>query len=399
MGDDTRFRIVAAGRRFGKTRMCHHEALGYAWENADSYVWWVAPTYNDANELGWEPLKKSIPEAALAREPSRQVPRTLELVNGSVISFRSGEREDSLRGRGLDYLVIDEAGSVPDRAWKSELRPTLSDTLGEMVAIGTPKGRNWFYEWFQRGKQEDATNTNSWQFSTYENPAVPDSEIEDARSELPQRTFRQEYLAEFIDDEGAVFGNIRGRNVSEFDVDVAYGQANVYVTGIDLARTRNYTVAVTLTDTGKVVGFMRERGGTWGVLRSKMEGYLADYAPGTVYIDASRDNAVIEQLDQNITQQLEPVKFGGGRKTDLIENLAARLETGDIQIPGTETEGNLPNEAADEYAQLISELEAYQFDTTRSGNVTYGPPAGMNDDTVDALALAAQKPKVMNATW
>lgn len=394
-----RFRVVAAGRRFGKTTLARHAAFETAWQTPESLVWWVAPTYGDANELGYDPLRRLIPESAMSKEPKRTPPRKIYLTNGSVISFRSGEREDSLRGRGLDFLVLDEAGSVPDHSWKAELRPSLMDEKAPMLAIGTPRGRNWFEEWFRRGQDAEVDNTKSFRGTPYDNPHVADEEIEEMRAELPERVFRQEVLAEFLSDEGAVFGDVRARNVAAFDIGVATGQADSFITGIDLARTQNYTVAVTLTGSGKAVGFLRDRGGTWGVLRSKMEGYLENFAPGTVYIDASRDNAVIEELDRNVPHRVEPVKFGGGKKKDLIENLAARLETGDIHIPGTVHEGERQNEPADEFAQLVTELEAYQFETTSHGNVTYGPPAGVNDDAVDALALAAQKAKVMNATW
>ena len=397
--DPTRFRVIAAGRRFGKTTLARHAAFEYAWQNPESLVWWVAPTYGDANELGFDPLRRLIPEAAMAKEPKRTPPRKIYLTNGSVISFRSGEREDSLRGRGLDFLVIDEAGSVPDHSWKAELRPSLMDYEAPMLAIGTPRGRNWFFEWFNRGQDSAVDNTQAFRGTPYDNPHIGDAEIEEMRSELPERVFKQEVLAEFMSDEGAVFGDVRGRNISEYDPKVAKSHADSFVIGIDLARTQNYLVAVTLTDSGKAVGFLRDRGGTWGVLRSRMEGYLAEFQPGTVYIDASRDNAVIEELSNNVPHTVEPTSFGGGKKNDMIENLAARLETGDIQIPGTVYDGERQNEPASDYEQLITELDAYQYETTQSGNIKYGPPSGVNDDTVDALALAAKKAKVMNATW
>jgi hypothetical protein len=116
-------------------------------------VWWVAPTY-DIADIGFDAVKEQLPPGSIV-DKKRTKPKRYELANGSEISFRSADREDSLRGEGLDLLVIDEAAMVPNRAWNNELRPTLSDTLGDMVAISTPKGRNWFRDWFERGRTDD----------------------------------------------------------------------------------------------------------------------------------------------------------------------------------------------------------------------------------------------------
>lgn len=142
MEHPARFRIVACGRRWGKSAMAAHLALEYALENPGATVWWVAPTYDQANEFGFQKIKPLLSPALLASDPKRTKPRQFDLITESTISFRSAEREDSLRGGGIDFLVIDEAGTVPKRAWTEELRPALSDTLGDMVAIGTPRGRN-----------------------------------------------------------------------------------------------------------------------------------------------------------------------------------------------------------------------------------------------------------------
>jgi hypothetical protein len=155
MNHSARFRIVACGRRWGKSEMCAHLALERALEKPNESVWWVAPTYDQANDYGFDKVKPLLSPDVVSDEPKRTKPPEILLVNGSTISFRSAEREDSLRGGGgVNFLIIDEAGVAPDRAWTDELRPTLSDTLGELIAIGTPKDRNWFYRWFQRGQSK-----------------------------------------------------------------------------------------------------------------------------------------------------------------------------------------------------------------------------------------------------
>lgn len=373
LASNARFRICACGRRWGKTEMAAHETFEYAFEHPGANIWWVAPTYNDANDLGFAKVRDIVPRNLLAEEPSRQVPRTIELVNGSQISFRSAEREDSLRGVGLDFLVLDEAGSVPDRAWNEELRPTLADTLGEMLAIGTPKGRNWFHTWHARGTDDAFDNTDAWQSPTYENPHVPDSEIEDAKQEMPQRAFEQEFEAKFIDEAGGVFRNVRD-HIESYDL-AEYDGEGPYTIGVDLARTRDWAVVIALDVTGQVCAFERRRDTTWAQIQATIEAVANAHRPHTCYVDATRDNKIVQDL-QHAGVQVEPFRFTGQSKRDIIESLAARLEKGELTYP------DIP--------ELVNELQVYEYETTGAGNIRYQAPAGTHDDCVDALALAAQ---------
>jgi hypothetical protein len=143
----------------------------------------------------------------------------------------------------------------------------------------------------------------------------------------------------------------------------------------------------TLDADGMLVGYRRDRGGSWASAGRTLEQYLADY-PGVCYLDATRDNKIIEDLGRTVRDvQVEPVRFTAQSKQNMIENLAARLETGDIVLPSSDAE------------QLKSELRVFEFDTTPAGNIRYGAPEGQNDDTVDALALAAKESQVAKATW
>ena len=138
LNSDARFRIVGCGRRWGKTEMSAHEAFRRLGD-PDTLVWWVAPTY-DIADIGFDAVGDVIPAPLREGEPKRTKPKAIDLVNGSRISFRSADREDSLRGEGIDLLILDEAAMIPDRAWQKELRPTLTDTLGDMVARRCRRG-------------------------------------------------------------------------------------------------------------------------------------------------------------------------------------------------------------------------------------------------------------------
>lgn len=387
MSDPTRFRVVAAGRRFGKTEMADHEISEYAISVPNKNVWWVAPTYEDANELGYDNVKEIIP-ADLIESTSKRFPRRINLHNGTTISFRSADREDSLRGRGVHYAVIDEAGSIPNHSWYDELRPAFTDTLGHALIIGTPKGRNWFHDVYVRGMDDSSyPDYNSWHATTYDNPHVPDEEVEEQRHAMPQRAFKQEYLAEFLDDAGGVFRDVRA-NIAERSDGENYPPGEwfenppqafdgPYTIGVDLARTQNYAVTIALDSRGRVAAFERETGVSWTKIQKTIEGVASRLNPHTCYIDASRDNKIVQDLqDAGVT--IEPVKFSNENKRDMVETLATRLEQGEITYP--------------EIPALVNELQVYEYSATPSGNVRYAAPEGHHDDCVDALMLAARTP-------
>jgi hypothetical protein len=379
MALDARFRVVSCGRRWGKSEMAAHEALEFALETPDATVWWVAPSYDQANAYGFDNIKPLVSPDVLEGTPKRTKPREFAFKNGSTISFRSAEREDSLRGPGIDFLVIDEAGSVPERAWTDELRPALSDTMGSALFIGTPRGRNWFYRWYQRGQNPDHEDVASVRAPTYQNPHVLDEEIDDAKTDMPERKFEQEYLAKFLDDTGGVFEDVRDHvEEHELPVDPVDGQA--YAIGVDFARLEDYTAIVVLDGDGRLVAFDRLNETTWHRIQSRIESLVESYTPALLAVDATRDNKIVQDL-QRAGLSVEPINFGR-KKEVLIDNLAVRFEGGELTLSA-------------DAPTLINELEVYEYETTAAGSIRYTAPSGFKDDTVDALALASQVfPKV-----
>jgi hypothetical protein len=295
----------------------------------------------------------------------------------------------SSRGRGLDRAYLDEAREYEGNYWNEVVRPSLSDKKGGAVIMSTPGGRDYFYDLYKRGDDNSFPEWSSHQATTYDNPHVADSEVEKARHTLPERVFEQEYLAKFKTDEGAVFPD-PDECARPYSMDAVSGNAP-YATGVDLARSSNYLVACTVDRDGMLVDMMRQRGGSWASAGRSMERHLSNY-PGVAYMDASRDNKVIEDLAKKLGNvQIEPVSFTPSNKADLIENLAARLETDDIILPG--------DDSGEETEALWRELRAYEYDTTDAGNVRYGPSEGYHDDCVDALALAAKETQQAKSTW
>lgn len=204
--DNTRFQVVVAGRRFGKTTLAKVMLLKKACSGRYQNVWYVAPTYGMAREIMWNELKKFIP-----RQWIKKVHETLlkiTLINGSIISLKGADRPDTLRGVGLDFIVLDEFQDMRSDVWDQVLRPTLATSEGNALFIGTPKSFNHFYDLYERGLRQRNRKTpewRSWQFPTIMSPFVPEREIEQARRDLDPRTFRQEFEATFETMSGRVY--------------------------------------------------------------------------------------------------------------------------------------------------------------------------------------------------
>lgn len=368
LASDARFKIVACGRRWGKTECASKWLCREALKPDANLVWWVGPGY-EVVDPGYYGILDTLPDEAIA-DTKESKPYSIDLANGCTIAFRT-TKSDSNVGVGLDALVIDEAAQVSEQRWQRDLRPTLSDTMGDMMAISTPRGRNWFHDYFQRGQSPDYPDVESWTASTYDNPHVPESEVDSAREELPERVFEQEYLARFIEDAGGVFEKVRERIVHDYDHREMDG-SGPYTIGVDFARHQDYTVIIALDSDSRLVEFKRLRDMSWPQIQAEIEATYNQY-PGITSVDATRDNKIVSDLETAGVDVL-PVKFTSQKKRELIENLATRIEQESVAIT------DIP--------ALISELQIFEYDTTRAGNVRYHAPEGHHDDCVDAFALA-----------
>ena len=202
--DTHRWRVAVCGRRFGKTFLARNQIAKYA-RFPDQLIYYVAPSYRMAKNIMWKPLKNKLREINWVKRV-HETELSLTLVNNSVIQLKGADNYDSLRGVGLNFLVIDECADIDSAAWYEVLRPMLSDTQGHALFLGTPKGMNWFKDLYDR-QTIDPDNWRSWQYTTLDGKNVPQEEIEQARRDLDSRTFAQEYLASFQNFSGRIAYN------------------------------------------------------------------------------------------------------------------------------------------------------------------------------------------------
>ena len=200
--DPARFKVAVAGRRFGKTLLSVNMLLDQSVISANRNCWYVAPTYGAAKEIAWDMLTQTIPQEYISKANESSL--TLRLINNSTISLKGAEKPNNLRGRALDFVVLDEFADMRPEAWYEVIRPALSDRLGKAVFIGTPKGRNHFYDLWAKGS-DGADGWSSYQYTTLEGGNVSEDEILAARADLDERTFKQEYEAEFVTYQGLIY--------------------------------------------------------------------------------------------------------------------------------------------------------------------------------------------------
>lgn len=199
-----RFRVVVAGRRFGKTFLSIAELIDVAVPKEGSHCWYVAPTYKAAKEIAWDMLIARIPPEWIRK--SNETALTLTLINGSTIALKGAEKPDNLRGRSLDFVVMDEFADMRPEAWYEVIRPSLSDRQGSALFIGTPKGRNHFYDLWTQGADGNP-DWEAFQYTTIDGGQVAPEEIEAAKRDLDERTFNQEYNAQFVNYSGIIYYN------------------------------------------------------------------------------------------------------------------------------------------------------------------------------------------------
>jgi phage terminase large subunit len=209
----SRFRVISAGRRFGKSFLAINELAKFA-RMPGKKVLAVANTYRQIKQTIWDDLKAQLFAVNWIKRVNES-DLHIELINGSKIYLRSADNKDALRGAKYDFIVMDECADIDPETWYSVLRPTLSDSKGHAMFIGSPKGRNWFYDIWQSCDSLD--DWQKFQYTTIEGGNVDEEEIEAAKRDTDERTFQQEYMAEWVDYSGVIYYNFSERNI----VDIA----------------------------------------------------------------------------------------------------------------------------------------------------------------------------------
>lgn len=362
-----RFRIATCGRRWGKTYACINELAKFGWENPDTISWWVAPTYKQSR-IAYRIMTSQFRDAI---ESTTKNPMEIYWKSGGITQFNSTDQADNLRGEGVSFMIVDEAAMIPEEAWTEALRPTLSDKQGRAIIVSTPKGMNWFHSLWVRGQDPDYPDYESWQFPTSSNPFIPPGEVDEVKSTLPYDVFRQEYLAEFLEDGAGVFRGIRNCVKGELEEPQP---GHEYVLAWDVAKHTDFSVMIVMdTKRRHVVAFDRFNRIDYALQVNRLEALAKKYNARVIMDSTGVGDPLLEQVKSRGIIA-EGYQFTNTSKQQLIEHLAVMIEKQEISYPDIKV--------------LINELMTYQYEITRAGNIKYYAPEGYHDDCVISLALA-----------
>ena len=379
--DDTRFKIVAAGRRTGKSRLAAWMLIVNALQADKGHVFYVAPTQGQARDIMWQTLLElAHPVVTNAHINNLQI----KLVNGATISLKGADRPETMRGVSLKFLVMDEYADMKPEVFEQILRPALADQKGAALFIGTPMGRNHFYDLYKYAELEDDESYTAWHFTSYDNELLDPDEIDLAKKSMSSYAFRQEFMASF---------EARGSEMFKEEW-VKFGESpeiGDYYISIDLAgfedvskkRTKNSK----LDESAIAVVKVNENGwhlenmiyGRWDLAETarKIFEVVRDYRPISVGIERGiSKQAVMSPLMDLMKQRgrffvVEELTHGNRKKTDRIMwALQGRFENGQITLGQGEWN-----------SRFMDQL--FQF-----------PDPLTHDDLVDAFAYTDQLAKV-----
>ena len=369
LNNPTRFKVVACGRRWGKTQLGMTHILFQAWMEKKR-CWWLTPTRQMASQV-WRDLKNSIKPLKNARISETE--RRIDFPDGGMIALRSAHNPDNLRGEGLDLVLLDEAAFMPRAIWTAVIRPMLVTTRGEALFLSTPNGHNWFHELYQLGNDPLETEWQSFNFPTAANPLIPAAELESIQRRAPERVWKSEYLAQFHDAGAQVFRRIRDAIAA--DQSHAPQPGHTYVAGIDWGRNNDFTaIAIIDTTDAKMIALERFNQVGWDLQRGRLKQLVDHWKPNIIWAEA---NSIGEpNIDALIREGIpvRPFVTTAKSKPPLIESLALAIERGDIRLLNDPV--------------LLHELENYALEKLPGGSWRYGAPPGSHDDTVIATALA-----------
>ena len=380
--DDTRFKIVAAGRRTGKSRLAAWLLIVNALESSKGNVFYVAPTQGQARDIMWQTLLElGNPVIVSSHINNLQI----KLINGATISLKGADRPETMRGVSLKFLVMDEYADMKPEVFEQILRPALADQKGNALFIGTPMGRNHFYELYQYAELDDDPTYRAWHFTSYDNPLLDSEEINVAKKSMSSYAFRQEFMASF---------EARGSEMFKEDW-VKFGESpehGDYYIAIDLAgfeevnkqRTKNSK----LDETAIAVVKVNDSGhwhvenivhGRWELSETarKIFEVVRDYKPVGIGIEKGiARQAVMSPLTDMMKRygmffRVDELTHGNKKKTDRVMwALQGRFENGFITLDKGEWN-----------SRFLDQL--FQF-----------PDPLTHDDLVDSLAYIDQLAKI-----
>lgn len=374
---DIKYCIVSIGRQFGKTLFAENQAVKWGLENKNWKIGWISPTYKQAKKV-FKEITKALADCIYVVGMNRG-DLVIEFNTGSVIQFYSAEAYDSIRGETFDALICDEFAFFKPEAWNEVLKATVLVRGKKVLILSTPKGKNQFYNLWNLA--EHNSNYLAFRGSSYDNPLIDPEEIREAERNLPDHVFKQEYLAEFLDNGSSVFTNIKESKA------ISYQNANLFA-GIDLGRSDDYTV-LTICDSNNIEVYSeRWRHMEWSSIINNIVTQLNKYRPNTLVESNGAQDAIFEQIRNKVAynkNSIQPFVTTSKSKQNIIEDLIVKFESMEIGIIGHDWQ--------------INELEVFTYEyNVKTRAIKYNAPVGLHDDYVMSRAICNHALKTMKSS-
>lgn len=368
-------KVIVAGRRAGKTTLAAYLAIERLF--AGQRVLLTSATQDQADTF-WDLLKRwlfpLLDAEMLYKLESRRL-LTLPSLDARI-RVKTGRNPDVLRGDDADLIVFDECALLDPSVWNAVAAPMLADRNGDAIFISTPRAKNWFFHLYQRGLDPQQPRWAAWHFTTHDNPHLSAPAVAALEHDMPRYLYRQEILAEFVDNATTVFRDVAQRQrlpALHPDDRAAVGP---FVAGLDWARQHDYTVLVMLDmHTRRIVELERFNILGWAQQRQRIERMVARWRPEAIIAEANSIGGPNIEALQAAGLPVLPFVTTAQSKRDLIEHLVLALEHDDLTLLDDPV--------------LLSELAAYELSVDAvTRHIAYNAPSGSHDDTVIALALA-----------
>lgn len=375
----TRYVSLVASRQFSKSTIMENILMYRSLNQSKTKCLYITPTFSLSRIL-MEKLYQNLVESKIIKSYNK-TENIITFINGSEIHFRSGTNPNNIRGLSIHYSFIDEAAFMTDDVWQVT-RPTMSVIGKQCIIASTPRGKHgFFFHTCQLGKSGTNDNYMCLYGHYSQNPFYNKEDVEQAKSILPENVFRQEYEAEFLDDGGSVFQNVKScQTIHKFNRNINEGP---YSIGIDLGRQSDFTVATVLNKDNEVVDVYRINQRDWSLIIRDLASFLRKYPGSTILCETNSIGDVVYDLLRKSVPDILPFVTTNVSKSEIIEELIYAIQTKNIKLPIKEL-----------YPELSQELETFTFQYSKSTRrIIYSALQGFHDDCVISLALAYKAKK------
>ena len=364
-----KFGIMASPRQFGKSLLGQNLLLYWLLREPNQKGAWISPIYNQSKKV----FQELTNAAHNLIKHKNKADLSITFLNGSTLIFLSAERYDSIRGFSFSHMVIDEGAFIKEVAINEAILPTLTAIGKKCFIISTPKGKNWFYNYYIRGNQENKTYI-SFKGRSVDNPYADQDFIKQQHLSLPEDIYRQEYLAEFTDAGSEVFRGLD--QVCLLDKFETTSRDKCFF-GIDTGLSNDFSALSIQNEAGRVLYMEKRNGENITDIANHFLSVLSRFNIIGGYVETNGIGAAIYDLIKPKQRKATGFTTTQDSKTTIVRGMIEDIEQENIELPSKEF-----------YPDLYKEMTLYTYKLGSNGKLSFTHPNGEHDDLVDALMLS-----------